>query len=133
MRQIASFGREALGLNYSSASLLIIVLNGVALPFRVMPAMIADRVGVINVIVVVAWAWTIVAFSWLGVSKMAGYYVFTVFYGITSGSFQSMIPTAVTGITKRLDMVGTRLGSEWPIQPLMHIDNQTLGILVFFL
>ena len=82
------------------------------MPFRVMPAMIADRVGVINVIVLVAWAWTIVAFSWLGVSKMAGYYVFTVFYGITSGSFQSMIPTAVTGITKRLDMVGTRLGSK---------------------
>ena len=133
MSQIASFGREALGLDYSSAALLIIVLNGVALPFRIMPAMIADRVGIINVIVVVAWAWSIVAFSWLGVSKVGGYYVFTVFYGITSGSFQSMIPTAVTGITKRLDMVGTRLGSEWPIQPLMHIDNQTLGILVFFL
>ena len=74
----------------------------------------ADRVGIMNVIVVVTWAWCIVAFCWLGVSKVSGYYVFTVFYGITSGSFQSMNPTAVTRITKRLDMVGTRLGSKSP-------------------
>lgn len=95
--------------------------------------MIADRVGIINVIVVVTWAWCIVAFCWLGVSKIAGYYVFTVFYGITSGSFQSINPTAVTRITKRLDMVGTRLGSMLspsaicPTQPLFAPLNQTLG------
>lgn len=110
--QIASFGTQSLGLSYASASVLIIILNGVAMPFRVIPALIADRIGVMNVIMVVMWMWCVVAFCWLGVSQITGYYVFTCFYGICSGSFQCLIATAIASITKRLDMVGTRMGSK---------------------
>ncbi|RYP59398.1 hypothetical protein DL771_010900 [Monosporascus sp. 5C6A] len=125
--QIASFGTQALGLSYSSASILIIVLNGVALPFRVIPALIADRLGVLNVIVPLIYAWCIVAFCWLAVTNTTGYYIFTCFYGIVSGSFQSLIATAIANITKRLDMVGTRLGMAFTIVSFASLTGPPIG------
>ncbi|RYO82724.1 hypothetical protein DL766_002343 [Monosporascus sp. MC13-8B] len=94
---IASFGTQALGLSYSSASILIIVLNGVALPFRVIPALIADRIGVLNVIVPLIYAWCIVAFCWLAVTNTTGYYIFTCFYGIVSVAFSIASFASLTG------------------------------------
>ncbi|RYO91731.1 hypothetical protein DL764_008244 [Monosporascus ibericus] len=124
---IASFGTQALGLSYSSASILIMVLNGVALPFRVIPAFIADRIGVLNVIVPLTYAWCIVAFCWLAVTNTTGYYIFTCFYGIISGSFQSLIATTIANITKRLDMVGTRLGMAFSIVSFASLTGPPIG------
>lgn len=124
---IASFGTQALGLSYSSASILIMVLNGVALPFRVIPAFIADRIGVLNVIVPLIYAWCIVAFCWLAVADTTGYYIFTCFYGIVSGSFQSLIATTIANITKRLDMVGTRLGMAFSIVSFASLTGPPIG------
>ncbi|RYP46430.1 hypothetical protein DL768_007342 [Monosporascus sp. mg162] len=124
---IASFGTQALGLSYSSASILIMVLNGVALPFRVIPAFIADRIGVLNVVVPLIYAWCIVAFCWLAVTNMTGYYIFTCFYGIVSGSFQSLIATTIANITKRLDMVGTRLGMAFSIVSFASLTGPPIG------
>ncbi|RYP42196.1 hypothetical protein DL767_000360 [Monosporascus sp. MG133] len=124
---IASFGTQALGLSYSSASILIMVLNGVALPFRVIPAFIADRIGVLNVVVPLLYAWCIVAFCWLAVTDTTGYYIFTCFYGIVSGSFQSLIATAIANITKRLDMAGTRLGMAFSIVSFASLTGPPIG------
>ncbi|KAI0475210.1 MFS general substrate transporter [Xylariaceae sp. FL0804] len=125
---IASYAQEVLGLPYSSASLLVIILNGAGMPFRVIPPLIADRVGPINVLLPVALAWVVVAWAWLAVHRsVAGYYVFTVFYGIVSGSFQCLIPTTVASITKRLDTVGTRLGMVFSVVSYAALTGPPIG------
>ncbi|KAI0179888.1 MFS general substrate transporter [Hypoxylon sp. FL1284] len=124
---IASFGTEALGLSYSSASILVILINGAGIVFRVIPPIIADRVGPINVITPVAFAWAIVAFCWLAVGDVPGAYVFTVFYGIVSGSFQCLTATAIASITKRMDMIGTRLGMIFSINSFASLTGPPIG------
>ncbi|KAI1478908.1 MFS general substrate transporter [Daldinia eschscholtzii] len=124
---IASFGREELGLSYSAASIMVILINGAGIIFRVIPPLIADRVGPINVMVPVTLAWSIVAFCWLAVHNVPGLYVFTVFYGICAGSFQCLIATAVTSITKRLDTVGTRLGMAFSISSFASLTGPPIG------
>ncbi|KAI4861048.1 MFS general substrate transporter [Hypoxylon rubiginosum] len=124
---IASFGREALGLPYSSASIMVILINGAGIIFRVIPPIIADRIGPINVITPVALAWAIVAFCWLAVDDVPGAYVFTCFYGIFAGSFQCLTATTIASITKRLDMIGTRIGMVFSITSFAALTGPPIG------
>ncbi|KAI1453893.1 MFS general substrate transporter [Annulohypoxylon moriforme] len=124
---IASFGRESLGLTYSAASIMVILINGAGIVFRVIPPIIADRIGPINVMFPVTFAWALVAFCWLGVDSVPGLYVFTCFYGICSGSFQCLTATAVASITKRLDTVGTRLGMAFSISSFASLTGPPIG------
>ncbi|KAH9993268.1 MFS general substrate transporter [Xylariaceae sp. FL0662B] len=124
---IASFGIQAFGLPYSSASIMVILINGAGMPFRVLPPLLADRIGPFNVLVPVIFCWTIVAFCWLAVKSVPGLYVFTCFYGIASGSLQCLIATAVASITKRLDHVGTRLGMAFSITSFASLAGPPIG------
>ncbi|ORY62111.1 major facilitator superfamily domain-containing protein [Pseudomassariella vexata] len=124
---IASFGREILGFSYSSASILIILINGAGLPFRVIPPLISDKVGPLNVMVPVTITWSIVVFCWLAVGDVSGLYVFTCFYGILAGSFQCLLATVIASITKRLDMVGTRLGMTFSICSFASLTGPPIG------
>ncbi|KAI1207669.1 MFS general substrate transporter [Annulohypoxylon truncatum] len=124
---IASFGRESLGLSYSAASIMVILINGAGIVFRVIPPIIADRIGPINVMFPVTFAWALVAFCWLGVHSVPGLYVFTCFYGICSGSFQCLTATTVASITKRLDTVGTRLGMAFSISSFASLTGPPIG------
>lgn len=89
--------------------------------------MFADRFGPLNVIVPVTCMWLTVAFCWLAVKDVPSYYVFTCFYGISSGGFQSMIPTVVVSITSRLDMVGTRMGMAFSIVSFASLTGPPIG------
>ncbi|KAI1103020.1 MFS general substrate transporter [Jackrogersella minutella] len=124
---IASYAREALGLSYASASIMVILINGAGIVFRVIPPIIADRIGPINVMFPVTFAWALVAFCWLAVDSVPGLYVFTCFYGICSGSFQCLTATAVASITKRLDTVGTRLGMAFSISSFASLTGPPIG------
>jgi hypothetical protein len=125
--KIASFGTQTLDLPYSSASIMVIIINGVGVPARLIPPLFADRYGPLNTITPIAAGGAVVAWSWLAVKNVTGYYVFTTFYGIANGAFQCLLPTTVTSITKRLDMVGTRLGMAFTIASFASLTGPPLG------
>lgn len=58
---------------------------------------------------------------------MPGMYAFTIFCGITSGSFQCLLPKITTSIAPRLDMVGTRLGMAFGIMSIASLAGSPLG------
>lgn len=127
-RQIASYGSQTLGMSYSAASILVIIVNGVGFPFRVLVPLFSDRFGPLNVLIPVLFLWSVVAFCWLAVGGgVAGYYVWTAFYGALSASFQCLIPTTVTSITPRLDKVGTRMGMAFGIISFAAMTGPPVG------
>lgn len=97
------------------------------MPARVAVPILADIIGPVNVIALAGLYVSIVAFSWLAVKDVTGVYVFTVFYGIASGSFQCLMPTGVASITKRLDKVGTRLGMCFTIVSVAGLTGPPIG------
>lgn len=129
--QIASFATEALGLSYSAATILVIVVNGVGLPFRVLVPLFADAFGPLTAIAPVTFLWTIVAFAWLAVGTssagVTGYYVWTAFYGALSAAFQCLLPTAVASISPSLDRVGTRMGMAFGIISFASMTGPPVG------
>ncbi|KAK7743901.1 hypothetical protein SLS53_003923 [Cytospora paraplurivora] len=124
---VASFAVQALGMSYSEATTLVMVINGVAIPFRIIIPLISDRVGPLNMLIPVTLIWTVVAFCWLAVDSIGGYYAFVAVYGATTGAFQSLTPVALTSITPRLDKVGTRLGMAFALISFSSMTGPPLG------
>lgn len=125
--QIGSYGTQVLDLPYSSATILVVIINGAGLPFRILIPMVTDRIGIINVIVPIMFLWAIVAFSWLAVHDLVGYYAFTVVYGIVAASFQCLFPSAIARITPRLNTLGTRLGMAFSISAIASLTGPSVG------
>ena len=125
--QIAAFGTQALGMSYHSASLLVTILNAAGVPFRVLVPFIGDRIGTINMMWLCSVGLTVVAFSWLGVGSIGGFYAFTIFYGVVAGAVQCLMPTGIAGITPRLDKVGTRLGMCFAFVSFAGLTGPPIG------
>lgn len=96
---------------YSDSLNLVIILNGVGLPARILPGFIADRfIGVLNTFLLCVFGSTVVLFGWLGVHATPSYYAWTVLYGLFSASFQSLFPTTIAAYSSDITKTGTRLG-----------------------
>ena len=90
---------------------LVIILNGVGLPFRILPGLIADSyLGPLNTFSVFTFLSSITLFCWLGVSSISSYYTFIAFYGIFAAAFQSLFTTAIMALSHDITKTGTRLG-----------------------
>jgi MFS family permease len=98
-------------MSYTDSLNLVIIVNGVGIPARILPGYLADRyIGVLNTFIPIIIANAILIFAWLGVSNLAGFYTFTVVYGMVAAGFQSLFPTAVGSLSMDLSKAGTRLG-----------------------
>lgn len=96
---------------YTTSLNLVIILNGVGFPARVMCGYIADRyLGVLNVLAIALIGNIIILFSWLSVRSIPTYYVWTVCYGLFAAAFQSLFPTTVAAYSSDITKTGTRLG-----------------------
>lgn len=112
---IASFSRDIIGMDYTSSLNLLLVINGVGIPGRVIPNHLADRYGTINMLMPAAGAAGICVFCWMAVKSTPGLYVWCCFYGITAGSIQSLFPAGLSSLTTDLRKAGVRMGMIFTI------------------
>lgn len=109
---VSSFGVEVLGLSFSKAAILLIIVNGIGVPARLVTAWAADKTGQLNLLVPLSWMFTIISWSWIAVHDIAGLYVFVCIYGLVVAALQCLFPPTVAALTSDLRVIGTRLGSK---------------------
>ncbi|KAK1673101.1 major facilitator superfamily transporter [Colletotrichum godetiae] len=112
---LASYTRDIIGLSYNDSLNLLLVLNGVGVPGRILPGYIADRVGSINTLIPMSLASGILMYCWVAVSSTAGLYVWTPFYGLAASAIQSLFPSALSQLTSDPRKQGTRMGMTFTI------------------
>lgn len=113
---VASFARDELGMAYTESLNLVIIVNGVGLPARILPGFIADRyIGVLNVQALALVFNVIMLWTWLLVKSITGYYVWVVFYGLGAGAFQSLFPSVIAAYSPDITKTGTRLGMAFTV------------------
>lgn len=112
---IASFSRNITGLSYTDSLNLLLVINGVGMPGRLVPNHIADRVRAINVLVPVTGIAGTCALCWMAVKSTAGLYVWCCFYGAAAGGVQSLFLAALSSLTTDLRKAGVRMGMVFTI------------------
>ncbi|TEA10860.1 Aspyridones efflux protein apdF [Colletotrichum sidae] len=108
---IGVFGLAVLDLSQTQSLLSIIVMNGVGLFGRVIPALLADRYfGILNTLISAVGVSGILILGWAGVSSTEGLFGWAVVYGIAANATQSLFPAAVGDLSTDPTRVGTRVG-----------------------
>ncbi|KAF7904525.1 hypothetical protein EAF00_001859 [Botryotinia globosa] len=88
-----------------------LILNGVGILGRTMPAYLADRYkGPMNILLMVTVACIKCAYAMIGVPSRGGLYARAVVYGIVGNALQMMFPTTLSSLTMDLKKAGVRMG-----------------------
>ncbi|KAI1249449.1 hypothetical protein MGN70_009062 [Eutypa lata] len=106
---LSTFARDKIGI--TEPIFLIMILNGVGIFGRIIPNIVADRwAGVLNSLIVVSLAASVLVYCWAAVSSAEGLIAFTVIYGLLAAALQALFPAAATTMTPEPSRTGTRVG-----------------------
>ena len=118
---------QSIGLTFKSSTVLLIIVNGIGIPARLLTGQIADRIGVLNTILPLSYCVAIVAWSWLAVSTAPGVYAYVSVYGFIVSAFQCLIPPTTASIMDDMTMIGSRLGVVFSIMGFAALTGPPLG------
>lgn len=89
--QLGSFGRDIVGISSKNASSLLLLINGVGIAGRVLPALLAHRYGPLNLMIPLTLMAAIILFCWTTVKDYQGILVFDIFYGFVMAAGQGYV------------------------------------------
>ena len=124
---VSSFGVQVTGLTFRDSTNLLIIVNGIGIPARLLPAFMGDKVGQLNLIPPMAAVLSVVAWSWIAVNSVKGVYVFVCFFGFVTAACQCLIPPAVASLTDDMTKIGSRLGVVFAFMGLGALTGSPLG------
>ena len=125
------YGSRIANLPDDTAFYLLSVLNAGSVFGRVVPGIVADKIGSLNTIVPCAIVATVLSLAWLGITNATGLWVFCALYGFFSGAIVSLPPTIVALICPDMSKVGTRMGMCFAFAGLgLLIGNPIAGTIL---
>ena len=86
------------------------ILNGASFFGRVLPGIVADKVGPLNMLSAAVISTAILILCWTKATTNAGIIVFAAFFGFCSGAIISLMSVAFTRIPEDPRQIGTYLG-----------------------
>ena len=90
---------------------LILIINGVGIPGRLLPALIAPKCrGPLNVFIPVTFFAGLLLFLWALVHNLAGLIAFDVVYGFLANGVQALFIGSIGSLTKDKQKMGARIG-----------------------
>ncbi|KAI8631518.1 monocarboxylate permease-like protein [Xylariaceae sp. FL1651] len=106
---------------------LLPILNAVSIPGRIVPGVIADRVGRFNMIILIAGLSGVITLAlWVPGKSTATTIIYGAIYGFTSGGYISLIPTVIAQISDLRD-IGTRSGVSLFVGSLGALTGPPIG------
>lgn len=98
------------GVDEDMAFYLVSIMNAASTFGRVLPNIVADRIGGMNMFVPFAGLSSMLIILLQCAKSETGLIVYAIFYGFLSGSFVSLPPVVVASITSDFSKLGSRLG-----------------------
>ncbi|KAH8591281.1 major facilitator superfamily domain-containing protein, partial [Bisporella sp. PMI_857] len=98
------------GMSSQLAAYLSSILNGASFAGRVIPGILADRLGALNMLMVAGISSGILIFCWQSITTNAGIIVFSLLYGFFSGAIVSLMNFALANTTPNPQNIGTYMG-----------------------
>ncbi|KAK4240412.1 putative monocarboxylate permease [Achaetomium macrosporum] len=98
------------GMNQTLAGYLLAILNGASFPGRVIPGILADKLGRFNMFFFSAIASGIITLCWTKCESNAGIIVFAIFFGFASGAIVSGASVTLASCPKDPKNIGTYMG-----------------------
>ncbi|KAK6519228.1 hypothetical protein TWF281_003064 [Arthrobotrys megalospora] len=116
-----------LGMSHSMSIYLVSILNGLSFPGRILPGIIADKIGRMNCMIIAPIVTCILIWCWLGVHTAAGLITLTAFFGFWSGSVISLFPAVMAQIVPNPREMGTYLGMAMGISGVAGLTGSPIA------
>lgn len=111
-----------IGMSPDLSFYMLIIMNAGSIPGRVMPSIIADKVGNLSVMIPSVLLTGIMMLAWNSVGSQSALIAISVLVGLTSGSIQAVLPATVAFLCPDLSKLGTNIG--------MTLFTSGLGLLI---
>ena len=108
---IGSYGRDILGVSQADSVNNLLILNGIGLFGRLIPAHLADRYfGPLNTLIPCAFVSGLLLYCWAAVRSKGSLVGFAVIYGLFASGIQALFPATLATLTSDLKKAGVRMG-----------------------
>ncbi|KAI4242572.1 MAG: hypothetical protein L6R40_003953 [Gallowayella cf. fulva] len=93
------YAERIIGTSSDFSFYLLAIINAGSFVGRVVPPIIAGRLGAFNILLPSLFITGILGFAWISVKSVAGIVVFNVFYGFFSGAVLALPPTVIVALS----------------------------------
>ncbi|KAI1799737.1 putative monocarboxylate permease [Daldinia bambusicola] len=108
---INTYATSIIGLTPEAAVNLLVVITSVGIPVRPTLGFVADRyIGALPTLIISATILGVLLYAWIAVHAVASLYVWSVFYGLSTGAAQGTFVAGLVSLTTDPSKVGTRFG-----------------------
>ncbi|KAJ4188562.1 hypothetical protein NW767_011849 [Fusarium falciforme] len=112
----------------SDSFTILIVINAVGIPGRMVAAWLADRYfGAVNVFIPTILSAGICIYMWSQVHTLPGGFVWVSVFGYFGAGIQSLFPSTCASLTKDLSKAGTRIGMIFTIISFAALTGSPLA------
>ena len=112
----------------STSLSLLLIINGMGIPGRLIPAYLADRhFGPMNVLIPSALLSGVLIYVWIAVDSYSGIIAFVVVYGYVAAGVQSLFPATLSSLTTDLNKMGTKVGMVFTIYGIATLTGSPLA------
>lgn len=109
---------------------LLPILNAASIAGRILPSLLTDKVGSLNILIPTSLASGFLCLCWIGIRNLPGIIIFAMLYGFSSGAFVSVAPVALTSLTPNLRTLGTRMGQAFFVSSLgLLVGSPVSGVI----
>ncbi|PTB68436.1 putative translation releasing factor RF-1 [Trichoderma citrinoviride] len=123
-----AYSIDRLGGSQATSFNMLMIINAVGIPGRLIPAFLADRFfGAVNVFIPTILSAAICIFAWAGVNSVTGDYIWVIFFGYFGAGIQGMFPATTAGLTKDLSKSGVRIGMIFTIISVASLTGPPLA------
>ncbi|KAJ1323852.1 MFS transporter MCT family solute carrier family 16 (monocarboxylic acid transporters) member 10 [Microdochium nivale] len=115
---VQTFAIQEVGMSTDKAFYIVMAMNIASIPGRLVPALVAAKLGPINLIIVATFSLAGAGLGMLGLRSGSGdvaVYAVAVIYGFLTGSFFGLQPTVFVRVTSDLRVLGTRFGMAFTV------------------
>jgi hypothetical protein len=115
---LGSFGVAVIKMPEKESINLLLVLNGVGIIGRTVPAYVANHyAGPMNTLLLVTIVSVICSYAMIGITSKGWFYAWTAVYGIVGNAFLGMFPVVLSSLTADLSKAGVRMGMVFVSAP----------------
>ncbi|EIN11718.1 MFS general substrate transporter [Punctularia strigosozonata HHB-11173 SS5] len=111
------------GVNENLSFYLLSILNATSIFGRTLPNLLADKFGVMNMLIGAAFCAGVLNFVWLACTSEGASIVFSILYGFFSGAYVSIMPGVIASLSSHIGEVGVRMGFAWSIIALAALTG----------
>lgn len=103
------------GMGSQNSTYLLSILNAGSVFGRILPGIVADKIGRFNILVINSVCAGILLLCWIAATSNSSIIAFAVIYGFFSGGIASLMSPCIAQVTPSPDQIGTHLGMSMAI------------------